>query len=68
MESCYFYNSNVTPYSYPSRQSPSKPKGIVVCEYCGTWYIEMRSKCSQCGAPISLNYAQLLQTDDWRIK
>ncbi len=64
----YFYEES-DPYLYDNRKpvQPQYKSNIIVCEYCRSWYLEARTKCINCGATISLNYAQLLDTNEWRI-
>lgn len=69
MENYYFYGPTESDYFYAGEPRPSYRvyKGVILCEYCGTWSEEIIPKCPQCGAPMPLNYAQLLQTDEWKI-
>lgn len=69
MESYYFYGPTEPAYFYSGSPRPfhREHKSVIVCEYCGTWSEEIVPKCPQCGAPMPLSYAQLLQTDEWEI-
>lgn len=66
-ESTYFWDPAANLFCGGPRPSYHVYKDVILCEYCGTWSKEIIPKCPQCGAPMPLNYAQLLQTDEWKI-
>lgn len=69
LDNCYFWEPGMANHFYSGIPRPfqREHKSVIVCGYCGTWSEEIIPKCPQCGAPMPLNYAQLLQTDEWKI-